>query len=68
MRRAIVVTLVVAVVAVAALVAVLISDGGQAAGPRRPAPETKREAPGPPSGGFAPGAEHPPGNAPPADE
>ncbi len=63
MRRAIVVTIVVAILAVAALVAVLISDGGQATGPRRPAPETRREAPGPPSGGFAPGAEARPENA-----
>ncbi len=68
MKRAIVVTIVVAVMAVAALVAVFISDGGQAAGPRRPAPETKREAPGPPSGSFAPGTEAAPETAPPADE
>ncbi len=65
MRRAILVTIVVAVVA---LVAVLISNSGQASGLRRPAPETKRQAPAPPAGGFAPGAEAPPENAPPADE
>ena len=65
MKRAIVVTIVVAIVA---LVAVLISNCGQASGPRRPAPEIKRNAPGPTPGGFAPGTEAPPANASPADE
>ncbi len=60
MKRAIVVTIVVAVIA---LLAVLIFDGGEASGPRRPSPETKRQAPGPPSGGYAPGAEARPENA-----
>jgi len=68
MKRAIVVTIVVAVMAVAALAAVLISDGGQSSEPRRPARETQRDAPGPIESGFAPGTEARPATAPPADE
>ncbi len=65
MRRAIVVTIVVALIALAA---VLIWNGGQSSEPRRPAQETKRNAPGPIKGGFAPGTEAAPETAPPADE
>ena len=65
MKRAIVVTIVVAVVA---LVALLIWNSGQKSGPRRPAPETQRDAPGKSTGGFVPGTEAPPENAPPTDE
>ncbi len=66
MRRAIVVTIVVAVIAV---VAVLISTcSGQASDPRRPVPETKRNAPGKTVDGFGPGTEAPPETASPSDE
>ena len=65
MKRAIVVTIVVAVVALAA---VLIWNRGQASGPRRPAQETQRHAPGKTTGGLVPGTQAPPANAPPTDE
>ena len=65
MKRAIVVIL---VVAVAVLAVVLISNYGQTSEPRRPAQETKRDAPGKSTGGFAPGTIAPPENDSPADE
>ncbi len=66
MKRAIVVTILVALVVV--FVAMLV-NGGQASGPRRPVPETKRHAPGwTGDTGYAPGTESPPESTQPADE
>ncbi len=66
MKRAIVVTIVLAVLALAAVL--IWNSGGQASGPLRPAPETKRDAPGKGVNGFGPGAEAPPENPSPSDE
>lgn len=65
MKRAIVVTLAVAVVALAV---VLISNYGQSSELRRPTQETKRDAPGKAAGGFAPGTEAPQEHTSPTDQ
>ena len=65
MKRAIVVTI---AVAVAALAVVLIATRGQTSELRRPTQETKRAAPGKAAGGFAPGTSETSENDSPADE
>ena len=66
MKRAIVVTIVLAVLALAAVL--IWNSGGQASGPLRPKPETKRNAPGDTASGFGAGTEAPPANPSPSDE
>ena len=66
MKRAIVVTVLVALVVI--FVAVVVDCGGQASGPRRPAPETQRDAPAKGAGGFQQGSQTPPPSSPSTDE
>ena len=64
MKRAIVVAILVALVAV---VVALLVDAGQPSGPLRPKPTTQRNAPGPTAGGFQEGTLPAPATTP-ADE